>query len=142
MQRNRASFLRLALLALAAIAIPACDTDGPGATGYNHAWPVPERTVVTVTTNKGSLPAGGSSPATLTVTAVGEYAGITVPDDTVVGVSSSLGSFGYVGGPNATQVLTHNGQATVTLYPGDVRGLARVQAEVLGGVGFVEIDIR
>lgn len=142
MQRNRASFLRLALLALAAIAIPACDTDGPGATGYNHAWPVPERALVTVTTNKGSLPVGGGSPATVTVTAINSSTLQPVTDATVVDLSSNLGSFGSVGGPNGAQILTHNGSASVAFFPGTVAGTATVRAEVLFGVGFVEIRIR
>jgi hypothetical protein len=142
MLRNRSLVLGLALLALAAIAFPACNGKDPGGVGYNHAYPVPERTIVTITSNKGSLPAGGTSPATLTVTAVAEYVGVTVADDTVVGISSNLGSFGRVGGPNVAQLLTRNGQATVSFFPGNTRGVARIQAEVLYGVGNIEIEIR
>jgi hypothetical protein len=142
MLRYRTSILRLALLALAAIAIPACDTDGPGGTGYNHALPVVGRAAVTVTTNKASLPAGGTSPATVTVTAVSSTTGLPVTDLTVVTMTTNLGAFGSVGGPNAAQILTHSGVASVAFFPGEVSGTAVIQANVLNGLGYVEIQIR
>lgn len=142
MLRKRIPFLRLTLLALTAIALPACDTDGPGTPGYNHAGPVTSRVVVTITSNKSTLPVGSDSYAILTVTVTNSATGQPVPDLTVVDLSSNLGSFGSFGGPNEFQVETHGGGVSVVFFPGDVLGTATIRAAALGGVGFVDIRIR
>lgn len=142
MFRNRLPILRVALLACAAILLPACDTDGPGKPGYNLAGPVTTRALVTVTTNKGTLPVSSDAFATLNVSVVNSATGAPAPDLTVVGMSSNIGSFGSFGGPNELLLETVGGHASTVFFPGDILGTARIRAEALGGVGFVEIRIR
>lgn len=142
MLRNRLSTLRLALLACAALALPACDTDGPGKPGYNLAGPVVSQMIVTVTSNKGSLPVSSDSFATLTVTVVDSATGAPARDLSDILMTASIGSFGSFGGGNETVLETIGGRASVVFYPGDILGVATIRAESLGGVGFTQIRIR
>lgn len=142
MLRTRLSMLRLALLACAALALPACDTDGPGKPGYNHAGPVISKAVVTVSSNKATLPVSTDSFAILTVTVTDSATGAPARDLTLVLMTTNIGAFGFFGGPNETTLETIGGRATVVFYPGDALGVATIRAEALGGVGFTEIRIR
>ena len=142
MFRNRLSILRVALLACAAILLPACDTDGPGKPGYNLAGPVTTKALVTVTTNKGTLPVSTDAFATLNITVVNSATGAPAPDLTLVGMTTNIGSFGSFGGPNELLLETVGGHASTVFFPGDILGTATIRAEALGGVGFVEIRIR
>jgi hypothetical protein len=142
MLRNRLSILRVTLLACAAILLPACDTDGPGKPGYNLAGPVTTQAVVTVTSNKGTLPVLTDNFATLTVTVVNSATGAPAPDLTVVAMSTNIGSFGSLGGPAELLLETVGGRASTVFFPGEILGTATIRAEALGGVGFVSIRIR
>lgn len=142
MLRNRFSTLRLALLACAALALPACDTDGPGKPGYNHAGPVISQMVVTVSSNKATLPILSDQFAIVTVTVHDSATGAPARDLTVVTITTTLGSFGSIGGANAALLETIGGRATIPFYSGDVPGIATIRAEALGGVGFTEIRLR
>ena len=142
MLRNRFSMLRLALLASVALALPACDTDGPGKPGYNFAGPVISKAVVTITSNRSQLPILSDSFATLTITVSDSVTGAPARDLTVVSLTTNLGSFGFLGGPSEAAVETIGGRATIAFFGGESPGTATIRAEALGGVGFVSIRIR
>jgi hypothetical protein len=135
------SLLRILPLAVLAGMLPACDTDGPGKVGYNHAGPTHPlpATIVTVTSDRGSLEVGGTNFARITVTAVNPATGAPVPDLTEALLTTTAGNLGSQSGEQEIVLELVNGVATTALFAGSEAALATVRAQVGSGVGFVTV---
>ena len=108
--RNRARLIGAALLALAQLAVVACD---------KMPLTAPQNSTVTVTSASLVLPVGGSTEITAVVS---EGGGTPVQNGTTVRFTTNLGRMDPV------DAQTRNGMATTTFHAGDVSGVADIRA--------------
>ena len=121
-----------------------CSADDPNSPTAPPVVPVPPAAGVnvSVTTSASTLDAASSTFATLTVRATRSDNGQPVPNLTQGSITTSLGNFGSVSGPQELAIELVNGQATVTLFPGNTIGTASIRAAVSSGVGFTTVTVR
>ena len=116
-----------------ATVLPTDPGSGPGAPAI----------VITITTDRGSVEAGSSQPATLTITAKAQD-GSPAADGTEVTVNTSLGNFGVdsTGKPlTLTTSRLSRGSTSVPFYAGAQTGTANVLAQIGTSVGRLNITI-
>jgi len=99
--------------------------------------------VITIATDRGTLDAGSTSPATLTITAKFQN-GTNATDGTDVAINTSLGNFGVDGSGKPLQLVTAKlagGVATVQFYAGNDTGVANVLAQIGTSTGRLNLTI-
>jgi len=99
--------------------------------------------VVTINTDRGTMDAGSSQPATLTVTAKLQD-GTNAADGTDLTLNTSLGFFGVDSSGNPVKLMTTKltgGTATAPFYAGTEVGTANLLAQVGTSTGKLNISI-
>jgi hypothetical protein len=131
------------VLAAALAAAVGCSADNGKKLSEQPTGPVaPTGVAVTVTASRTSLAASSEATSTITVRAIRTDTGAPIPDYTNVTLTTTLGALDSPTGGNSVTLPSINGTITVTFFPGDVEGTARLNASVLGAIGIATITIR
>ena len=128
-----AAFLFAAACEKHATVLPTDPTPGPGAPAL----------VIAITSDRVSLDAGSTQPATLTVTARYQN-GDSAADGTDITLNTTLGQFGVDGTGKPVKLTTAKlaqGKATMQFYAGTEPGVANVLAQVGTSTGKLNISI-
>ncbi len=123
-----------------------CSTKSPSEPNPTPTNPVPPTpvvtTTVTVSTSASTVSIDSTNPVNITVRA-SRSDGQAIPNGTQVTVTTSLGGFGSVGSVQSSVTLDLlNGQATTTLFPGTVVGVASIRATLGTAVGSATVEFR
>lgn len=141
--RNYLQISRTAAAVAIVLAALGCSTDSsksPSDTPASPVTPIPQ-SLVSVSSSRTSLTANTDTSATLTVQA--QTATFNpVPNGTDAVVTTTLGALDSPSGGKTVTIDLVNGVGTLTLFPGDAEGTARISATVGDVSGFTTVSIR
>lgn len=146
--KPRSSHRILSLLVLAgALLTAACTNSSPSEPKQTPGPPVggvPGSATynITVTPNPPELPAGSTTPVTITVQVRRADNGQAPPNGTTIVVTTSLGTFSGVGGSTSLAVELLSGQAQLLLFAPSTEGTATVQARLETSLGIANVLFR
>jgi PKD repeat protein len=135
--------LRFPFALLAALA-GGCNSGNPVAPPAPAVPPPSSQLKVTVTSSQGSVVAGSTQGATLTITARPAAGGAPPADGTPVNVNTNLGNFGVDAAGKPLQMITRQlagGSAAATFYPGSQTGTANILAQVGTSTGSLNLPV-